>query len=461
MILEKVKADGLRNEFKVVFNADEIEGRISDVVLEKAKTFKMHGFRPGHVPLHIVRNAVEGSARRDVLESLISDACSEILKQIGSRDFATRPMYRFENDGEVGSDITVTIVAEAIPSFELLPFSCKMRRVIPKVSDEEVRESSEAFFKVVPLFEKAERGYAVQNGDEVTYIAIRYNNGVESKKISRKSEIIPEEFTEDTGHFKEFLGKKVGDSFYIAPDESQQNIKDKIIIKTVKRRVTSSIVEEREKRDGNVGNFDTIIREQIVREINELAYIYHKNQILESLKDQYDFPLPQSILISEVKQVVAEVKRDILGREEGTGEKQDMPTDSQIAAEYMDVIKQRVTLGYVLNKMAQEVGLEVSNKELYGVLTEEIQRNAAMRDQILNYYKEHPDAIEYRRAEVKEYKVISYLITKAETEDVEMTRQEIRDLVDDLLYESEEVAEGPLAIEGEKVASEQGDEASV
>ncbi|MDR1234310.1 MAG: hypothetical protein LBJ92_04190 [Holosporales bacterium] len=435
MILEKIKNEGLKYEFNVIFEANEIERKVSDEVLEKAKTFKMHGFRPGHVPLNIVRNSIEGSVLKNVLESLISEACDEILKQTGAPDFATRPIYRFDKEYESGADVSVVLSVEVAPSFDLVPFNCKVQRVIPKVLDEEVIQARNEFLDSIPVFEKTEKDYAVQNGDEVAYIATCYNKGVESKKKSfRNSLVVPMEIKENAEFLNNFLGKKVGDSFDYTPDENDKTIKYKFTIRTTKQRAKRP---EAAKGGEALNDFDAIIKKQLGKEILNTAFIYHKNQILEYLKDQYDFPLPESILENETKNIIAEVKRDLAEREKETGEKQEAVTDDQIKSEYGDVVKQRVILGYVLNKIAQEGKIIVSNKELSDYLSEEIRRNPRIANQLMAYYKENPGAVEYKRAEIKERKVIDYLMTKVESTDVEMTKQEVQELVDKLLYEDD------------------------
>ena len=61
MVFEDVVSDGLRHKVRVVFESLEIENEVDRCVREKAKTFRMHGFRVGHVPLDIVKNSVGGS----------------------------------------------------------------------------------------------------------------------------------------------------------------------------------------------------------------------------------------------------------------------------------------------------------------------------------------------------------------------------------------------------------------
>ena len=55
MNVSETKSDGLLREYKIVITADEIDAEVMKKLEEIAATVKMPGFRPGKVPLSVVK----------------------------------------------------------------------------------------------------------------------------------------------------------------------------------------------------------------------------------------------------------------------------------------------------------------------------------------------------------------------------------------------------------------------
>ncbi|MDR1476132.1 MAG: hypothetical protein LBI20_02310 [Holosporales bacterium] len=440
MIIENINSDGLRHEFRVVFDSDEVENEINGFVIEKAKTFKMHGFRPGHVPLEIVKNSVGGSVVKDAFEALVSKACTECTNRLESSELALTPSYRFENNYESGKNVSVIVAVETAPSFELKPFECEMTRIVPKVPDEVIIKTRDDYLKLSPILEKAPRDREIQRGDEVTYLAKCYNKGGGSKKKSFQDKLLlPEEFGENADLFNNFLGKKIGEKFDFVM-QNQDNLKYEITIKSIRCPVGDLSIEEIANRKGiqDIAQFDAEIKRGLEKNITDAAFVYHKSQILEYLGDQYDFDIPPSIFNHEMRNLLAEIKRDTAEEERRTGEKQELGSDEELRTEYADVAKKRVVLAYVLNRFASKEKIFVHQLDLQNAIMEEINRTPHLANSIMDFYSKNPDAVTYRRAEIIERKVVDFLMMKSKTNEVEKTMEEVNEIVNDLFKEDDE-----------------------
>lgn len=435
MNFENIKSDGMSFEYKVTFLAKEIESNIEKEVEKRAKTFKMQGFRPGHVPLNIVRSNVENSVIKDVLENLISEACKSVIKDAKVQDLASKPTYKFEDRYEKGKDLNLTMFIEVAPSFELHPYEMEITKVLPKVSEKEINDATETLMKTSPIYEKAEFGYQVKSKDEVSYRADCYNKGVESKKKSFSNNIIiPDVIPEDAEFLKNFVGKKVGESFDFVP-ATDKNLTYKITVKSIRKALTDLSVEEFAKKRNfkDVKEMQDAIKEKLEADINNQAFIYHKNQILEKLEKEYKFDLPQGILDQEMNSVLKNVKQEAEAAAKKEGKKPEIKSDEELKKEYADIVRKRVLLGYVLNKIAKEEKITATEKEIQQAIIAEINSNPNMAQIIVDYYSKNPEAVAYKKAEIIEYKVISFLISKAKTNEVEKTKKEIDEIVNKLL----------------------------
>ena len=440
MNFENIKSDGMHYEYKVVFSAAEIEDEILKAVQKKAKTFKMQGFRAGHVPLNIVRNSVENTVMKDVFDDLISKACNEIIKDSNAKDLASRPTYKFENSYEKGNDVNLTLTFEIAPSFEIQSYEIAIEKIMPKVSDEEVSEARNQLMISSPIYEKADREYVVKAKDEVSYKATCYNSGVESKKKSfANTVLIPDVIPEGAEFLGNFVGKKIGESFDFIP-ATDKNLTYKVMIKSIKKALTDISAEDFAEKRGfkNVEELDSAIREKLENDIHSQAFLYHKNQILEALEKQYNFELPKGIIDQEMNAVIANVKKELeteAKQAEKEGKKVETKTDDELKKEYSEVVNKRVLLGYVLNKIAKEEKIGATEREVQNVIMAEINRNPNMANAMIQYYTNNSDAVAYKKAEIIEHKVVSFLISKAKSTEIEKTKKETDAIVEKLLEE--------------------------
>ena len=442
MKFEKVKSEGLRHEYDVSISAEDIENRVMEIVKNKAKTYKMQGFRAGHVPLNIVRNNFEATAIKEALDTLISSASRTVVQESKVAKLATNPMYKIKGQYEKGKDLEITLYFDEAPSFELKSYDLKIEKVVPNVSPEEVGVALRRLMDTSPVHEKAEPNYAVKSKDMVSYQAKCYNNGVESKKKSFANVImVPDVIPEDAEFLANFIGKKVGEVFDFVP-ATDKSLKYKIELKSIERAIADITPEDYAKRRGfsDKKDLEDAIRDQMENEINDLAYIYHKSQILEQFSKDYNFAIPQAVFDREMNIAIASYKR-----EEGIDAPISKPTpkaekkksDEEIKKELTDIVNKRCILGYVLNKISEQEKIIVSETDMNVALNAEISKNPRYAQNIVDYYTKNPEALDFKKAEVLERKVIEFLLTKSTGKEVKKTKAEIEKLLDELLQDDE------------------------
>ena len=113
MLITETNTDGLLREFKVVVDATEIEGRILDRLEQLKRTVRMPGFRPGKVPLTLLRKKFGDSIRGEILEQALSQTSSQALSEKGLRP-AIQPKVEVVKFDE-GQDLEYTMAVELMP----------------------------------------------------------------------------------------------------------------------------------------------------------------------------------------------------------------------------------------------------------------------------------------------------------------------------------------------------------
>src|SRR5258708_34259193 len=81
MQVTETLSDGLKRAFAVVVPAADIENRRSSRLTELAKQVNLPGFRPGKVPMPIVRQRFGGAVAAEALAQSVNEATQQLLAE--------------------------------------------------------------------------------------------------------------------------------------------------------------------------------------------------------------------------------------------------------------------------------------------------------------------------------------------------------------------------------------------
>ena len=162
----QTSADGLKREFKVVVDSQEIETRIVGRLDELRKTVNIPGFRPGKVPASLLRKRYGATLRGEILEQAVNQTSSQALAEQNVRP-AVQPRIEITKFEE-GANLEYTMAVELLPDVVPGDFSTiKLTRLSVDIAESEVDASlerlaaSEKNFVAVEKPRKAEKGDAL------------------------------------------------------------------------------------------------------------------------------------------------------------------------------------------------------------------------------------------------------------------------------------------------------------
>src|SRR5437588_9657523 len=113
MQVTETSAEGLKREFKITVPASEVEEKISRRLGEIGRTVRIPGFRPGKVPLPLLRKRFGQAVRGEVLESTVQESSSKAMTEHNLRP-ALPPHYELIS-GDEGADFEYKLSLEVLP----------------------------------------------------------------------------------------------------------------------------------------------------------------------------------------------------------------------------------------------------------------------------------------------------------------------------------------------------------
>jgi FKBP-type peptidyl-prolyl cis-trans isomerase (trigger factor) len=140
MQVTELAAEGLKRAFTVVVPATEIAAARDQRLATLAKDIRLPGFRPGKVPMSVVKQRYGSAVMGEVLEEQVQSVTKTVIDERGLRP-AMQPKIELVNFAE-GADLEFKVELEQLPEIPLPDFaSIALEKPVAKVGDEDVTKA--------------------------------------------------------------------------------------------------------------------------------------------------------------------------------------------------------------------------------------------------------------------------------------------------------------------------------
>ena len=433
MQVTETSNEGLRREFSIVVPKEDIDGRMNARLVEVGGTVSVPGFRPGKVPMPVLKQRYGQAVRGEILEQTIQDTIQRAMEEQELRP-AMEPkidLVTFED----GVDLEYKLTVEVIPEIAPIDFgTIELERLSVEIPDEDVDQSIERLAEQQKTF-AVEEGRAAASGDQVVMNFVGKIDGeafdggsADGMELELGSgRFIP-------GFEDQLIGTKAGDKKEVNvtfPDDYQaENLKSKsaafdVEITEVKTPAAVEINEEFATSMGaeNLDGLKTMVREQIGNEYTQVSRGRLKRDLLDQLSEQADFDVPPTMLDEEFDSIwkqLEEAKENDKLDEDDKGK-----SDDELRERYREIAARRIRLGLLLSEIGRVNNLTVSQDDLNRAMAEQAQRFPGQEAMVMQYYQENPQAMQELQAPIFEEKIIDYILELAKVTDKKVSTEEL------------------------------------
>ena len=435
MQVQEISTEGLKKEFSVTISAKDIDEKVEHRLVEVGKTIKMPGFRPGKVPLSLLKKRYGQAVMGEVLEQAVNDSSRQALDERGLRP-AMQPKIEVTKFEE-GEDLEYKMEIELLPEFRPMDFSkLELERITVDVPDDEVTQAIENLASNYRDTKPLEKDRPAKKGDT---IILDFDGSVDGKKLPGMAgqdhalELGSNRFIE--GFEDQLIGASKGDEITVNVTFPQEYANDELSgrdavfeckIKDIQETLPQPIDDELAKKFGEE-SLDTLkerVREQIGNDYAGVTRSKLKRQLLDKLAEAHDFPVPAGMLDSEFEVIWRQVQED---REKGELDPEDADKDEEtLKEEYRAIAERRVRLGLLLSEVGRINAIEVTQDELNRALLQEVQRHPGQEREVFDFFQKNPEAMNNLRAPVFEEKVIDFITELAKVEDRHISPEDLR-----------------------------------
>jgi trigger factor len=446
MAITETLSEGLKREFEVVITSAEIDILVNEKLVGIAKEAKLPGFRPGKVPISVVKNRFGKQVLGEVVRETIDNASKETMDS-NKLTASSQPKIEIISFEE-GEDLKAKLSVEIMPNFEIPELSSlEIIKPVVEIVDKDINDAVEKIAKENIGTNLIKKNRAAKLGDTLVI------------DFLGKVDDVAFEGGEAKGH-----NLKLGSNSFIPgfEDGLVGAIKDK----TISVKVTFPLDYQAKNLAGKEAIFETTvneIREDAKLEINdEFAKTLGmeslealKNAVSEQLKKQHDEASRQKAkrdILDKLANAVSFELPETLEKEEYASickamnpnakpdhdhdQDHDLPAPDKGMSkaekdDASEISKRRVRLGLLLSEIGRKNNIKVEEEDTRNAMMKEIQKYPGQEKEVMEYFKKNPDAQQQLAGPVFEDKIIDFILELAKVKEKIVSIEE--------LYKSEEL----------------------
>jgi trigger factor len=413
----------LERRLSVVLPMADIDREIDTRLKSLSRTVKMHGFRPGKVPLKVVAQQYGPQIRQEVLGDAIQRSFGEAvreqnLKVAGYPHFEPKPL----NEGASAFEYSATF--EVYPELPVADIStAALTRPQLSVGDPEVERTLEVMRKQRAAYEVVQRG--AENADRVT---MSYKGTIDGSefaggKADNQAIILGEGRL--LGDFEAALrGMKAGDAKtfelrfpddYHGKDVAGKTATFEVSVSEIAAPKLPEIDSEFAKSlgvvDGDVAKMRTEIKGNLEREVKTRLKSRVKEQVMQALLDATKVDVPKALVESEIERLRKFARQDLAAR--GIPVKDDTPLPADM---FEKQAQRRVNLGLILAEVVRAHQLQAKPEQVRAAVEEQAQSYENPQE-VVRWYYQSPERLREIESMVLEDNVVEWALRTAKVDD--------------------------------------------
>jgi len=447
MQVTETLSDGLKRAYTIVVPAADIENRRTARLTNLGKTVRLPGFRPGKVPMPVIRQRFGGAVSAEVLEESVSEATQQVLSDRGLRP-ALQPKLEVVTENPAAptpaQDLEFKLEFEVFPEITLPDFGTisvtrLKSEVAPEIVDKTLENIARRQRTLEPLTEAelAARGEntGAQAGDVLTVDFVGKVDGEEFP--GGKGNDIEVDIGESgfiPGFAEQLIGMKPEETRtievtfpadYGMPTLAGKPATFEVTAKALSRPDVPAVDAALAEKLGydSLEEMREFIIQQNQREYDQMSRLRLKRELLDALVAMASFAVPQGMVDREFEQIWQRLTAD---KEAGRLDDDDKDKDEEtLRGEYRAIAERRVRLGLLLAEVGRTNNLSVTDEELGRAMRREASRFPGQEQQMIELFRKYPALVDNLRGPIFEEKVVDFLLELAQVTDQVVTPEDL------------------------------------
>jgi trigger factor len=419
------QSGNIERKMTITLPAERVDSEISKQLQRLSKKVKVPGFRPGKVPMKIMKSRYLGQVMQDVIGDLIQSSYQEALGQESLRP-AGAPSIETSSGGE-GKDLEYTATFEIYPDLSGLNLGgLKIERTMCEITDSDIDTTLESLRRQkvewTGIDDEAKQGNRVTLDFKGTVDGQPFTGG-EGKAmpvVIGSGSLIP-------GFEEQLIGIKKGeertfsvnfpDDYHaaeLAGKEAVFEVKATEVAEEVLPEVDEQLAKSFGVEEGGIEKFREEIHDNLKREADDRLEILLRDAVFQAVLDNNVIDIPKALVGHELNVLLESAEK----------EHPDIRKSEEATAMYEKLAERRVALGLILAEITDRENMVPASD----AVEQRLQKLAESYEDpasFVNWYKSDRKRLAEIEAQVLESMVVDKLLKDAEITDNTVSFQEL------------------------------------
>nr|WP_296695757.1 trigger factor [Thiocapsa sp. UBA6158] len=412
--------EGLERRMKVDLPFEQIAAEVEKRLQKLGRSARMPGFRPGKVPMKVLRQRYGDAVHQEVFGELVESSFSEALMQESLRP-AGMPRIEPEID-PVEQRFGYTAIFEVLPQVEVASLAGRVvKSPVAEISEEDVDAMILRLRRQHATRKAVER--AAATGDLLTISFVGTLDGepfeggsATGVKLELGSgRMIP-------GFEDGLIGACAGEQRtldLVFPDPYQAEhlagkpVRFEVTVETVEEtvlpEVDATFIETFGVADGDIARFRRDVRQNMEREMKQRLDARRKDAVMDLLLEAHEIELPAVLVQEEIRAMKGQMLETFGSTDV------DLPD-----ALFDEAAKRRVSLGLLIGEIVKRQGLRPDAQRVRAAVEE----NASTYEHpqsVVDYFYSDPKHLASVEGLVLEGQVVDWVLGQIEVEEEVLT----------------------------------------
>ncbi len=412
-----IKVEELSNvDKKITITADrsDLKPKIDEALKKYRKQINMPGFRPGKVPVSIVKKRfgkeIENEQVNEYIQEVFRDKIVPEHQPVGEPKIED---FKWE-DGELEVDMKIGVK----PEFELTDISkIEIDKMVHDVTEEEVDEEVERA--------RERAGQWVETEDPVTETS---KVTVDAVALDENGDPVPDDVDEDkeldlnseeNAQFRDaLLGKKVGEVVPVELGEGDDKDKFNVTLKKVYKLEKPELDEEFVKNatNGQVDNIEAFrsdIKSRIQNYYDQSADDMAKQDLMEKLIEAHEFEVPEVVVDKFLDAYVDQLKQ-----QQGGELPENFDTESY-KENSREQGQKEAKWAFILEELEAQYEVEIEAEDIDNKIASDAARYGMPVEMVKSFYQQSGEQLENLRRNIRTEKVFQQLLETVSVNEVD------------------------------------------
>lgn len=418
---------GLERRMTVGVPAADVDNAVTQKLKETARRVRIDGFRPGKVPVSVVKQRYGAGIRAEVLEEVVRNQYAQALTAEKITP-AGSPQIEFTKD-VAGEDVEFVATFEVFPEIELASFDgYEFEKSTAEIVDGDIDKMLENLQKQRANYVQVER--EAKDGDRVKIDFVGKVDGEAFEGGTAEGQFVTLGSGQMIPGFEAGIeGMKVGEEKAVDVTFPEEYGNKELAGKAAVFDITLHEVAEAELPELNeefftafgaegkdLETFKTEVRQNMEREARTALEGKLKNAVIDKLVETNEFDVPTALVADEIHRLKHQAVQQF-------GDQAQIDPHNLPDELFKEQAERRVKVGLIMNEVINKAEIKADDEAVKAYIEDQA---SVYQDpqQVIDYYNSNAEMLNQVRAVVVENAAVDHILEQSKVAESVLSYEE-------------------------------------